>query len=185
MVQRACQLWSRGRRGQAATETPLEGPLLPAMDEESRGRARKLYDALGIEGAEQRFRALADLTAAHFDREQAVFTAGMGATRSGAAPRWPPLKERLTRLTTVNAPTVREERLKFEAWSLPKGFDVRDHQARAEQFGRAFVRSITGSIDVYRVAAAEVIRRYDGSEPPRYINGSARLLDWDAVVSAA
>ena len=180
---RCCSLRSAG--DQELAQALLDGPPFPAMDDESRAVARRLYDALGVESPDARFRVLADLTLLHFDREQAVFTAGMGSTRSGASPRWSTLKQRLTRMSTVNAPAVRDGRFRFAAYELPKGFDVRDHRSRAEQFGRAFVRSITSNLEVYRVAAGEVLRRFDGGELPRYPEGGARLLPWSQVLAAA
>lgn len=177
---RCCGLRADG--DSALADALLEGPFLPAMDVESRALARGLYDALGIARGEQRFRALAELTVRHFDREQAVFTAGMGAVRSGAAPAWPPLRERFTKLASVDAPTTRGGKFRFERFPLPAGFDVRDHRSRAEQFGQAFVGAITTSVDVYAIAVGEVKRRFkDGREVPRYPEGAARLLPWTRI----
>ncbi len=179
---RCCALRTTGDSELA--EALLGGPFLPAMDAESRKLARGLYDALGIARGEERFRALADLTLSHFDREQAVFTAGMGALHSGEAPKWPAIKVRFTRLSSVDAPTARNGKFRFARYDLPKDFDVRDHRARAEHFGRAFVGAITPSVAVYGVAVAEVKRRFGGGrEVPSYPDGGPRLLGWGRISS--
>jgi hypothetical protein len=179
---RCCALRSQG--DVALAEALLSGPFLPAMDVESRRLARELYEALGMSRGAERFRALAELTVRHFDREQAIFTAGMGAVRSGMGPAWSPLKVRFTRLSSVDAPTARNGKLRFARFALPKNFDVRDHRTRAEQFGRAFVGAITTTAEIYAVAVREVKRRFNGGqEVPRYPDGPPRLESWDRVRS--
>ncbi|MBS1151789.1 MAG: hypothetical protein H6Q89_3487 [Myxococcaceae bacterium] len=180
---RCCSLRSRGDPELA--EAMLSGPFLPAMDVETRKLARGLYDALGIACGDERFRALAELTERHFEREQAVFTAGMGSVRSGMGPAWSALRQRFTRLSSILAPTAHRGKFRFSRYALPKDFDVRDHRARAEHFGRAFVVAITTSVEAYAVAVREVQRRFRASpEGPRFAEGAAHLLAWERVSRA-
>ena len=87
-----CALWALRcaalrAEGNHAPQALLDGPLPPAMDAESRSLARGLAEALAETDGASRFRAMAAVTLRQFDREQAVFTAQMGARREGAGPR--------------------------------------------------------------------------------------------------
>jgi hypothetical protein len=144
--------------GQAALAGALvDGPLPPTFDEECRALARALYDGLAIAGAEARFATLARLTVRHFAREQAIFTHQIGPPPSRPQPR---VLKRLLAIRAVPAPIVAHGRVKLAPFALPSGFDLRDHGARVSLFGRAFVDSITRTVDDYRTAAAHVMARW-------------------------
>lgn len=145
-----------------------DGPLPPIMDEESRGVVRGLMDGLAEPDPARRFAALGQLTARHFDREQAVFTHHMGAAREArGAPLARPTgwAARMTALREVPAPSVestwRGRRVRFRSYRLPAGFDLRDHAVRVREFARAYVSPVTASLDDYRAAVAYVVRRFD------------------------
>ena len=159
-------------------EALLSGPHLPAMDDESQSLARALYQSLAVPNGAARFRALVELTLKQFDREQAIFTAQIGARRGGAIPVWPERFARVTRLKSVDAPRIEAQALKFRSYPLPAGFDIRNHRARTERFGHAFVTAVTGTIGDYKVAVEEVMKRYGRSSPPRFDDGIARLPAW-------
>src|SRR6185312_16908186 len=136
------------RGGEAAlAEALVDGPLPPTFDEECRALARALYDGLGIEDAGERFRMLARLTSRHFAREQAIFTHQIGPPPSRPQP-W--ALRRLLAIRAVPAPVIDGRHVTLAPFSLPRGFDMRDHDTRVAAFGRAFVDSVTGSIDDYR-----------------------------------
>lgn len=146
------------RGGEAALAGALlDGPLPPTFDDECRALARALYDGLAIDDPQERFATLARLTVRHFGREQAIFTHQIGPPPSRPQPA---MLRRLTRIRAVPAPIVADGRVKLAPFPLPAGFDLRDHAARVSLFGRAFVDSITGSIDDYRVAVAHVVARW-------------------------
>jgi len=73
------------RLGDPLGRALVDGPLPPLFDEESREIARGLVDGLGEPDPARRFEALGALTHRHFDREQAVFTHHMGASRAAVA----------------------------------------------------------------------------------------------------
>ncbi len=162
----------------------LDGPLPPAMDEESRAIARGIAGALQLDDGEARFRALAAMTLQQFDREQAVFTAQMGAHREGEGPAWSTLQRWFTRMNSVDAPVVEGGKLRSRVYRFPSGFDVRDHRARSEHFAAAFVKSVTRSAADFRVAVAEVIRRWPPGSPPEYAGGRPALPSWSDVAEA-
>jgi hypothetical protein len=146
------------RGGEAALAGALlDGPLPPTFDDECRALARALYDGLGIADDSARFRALAQLTARHFAREQAIFTHQIGPPSSRPQPA---VLRRLLAIRAVPAPVIDHGRVKLASFALPRGFDLRDHAARVSLFGRAFVDAITASVDDYRVAAAHVVARW-------------------------
>jgi hypothetical protein len=155
------------RRGEAALALALlEGPLPVLLDELSRAIARGIYDGLAIPAADERFRALADLTVRHFGREQAIFTHHLASpAQAEAGRRTSPWVRRFTALRSVPAPVVERRRggpgrLRFRTFALPAGFDVRDHDTRVELFGRAFVRSVTDRQEDYDVAVRYVRDRF-------------------------
>jgi hypothetical protein len=153
---------------EALAEAILGGPLPPLMDEQSRALARGVYAGLALADAEARFRALADLTRTHFGREQAIFSHHMGTDRAAPVRRLPSaLGRRLTEPGRVPAPIIepsgRGRRVAFRLYRLPAGFDMRDHEARVREFGRAFVDSLTGSLDDYRTAVAYTVARFGRS----------------------
>jgi len=184
-----CALWALRAASLRASgegelaQALLDGPLPPAMDEESRRIARGVEAALQLEDGDARFAALAAMTLQQFDREQAVFTAQMGAHREGEGPAWTGLQRFFTRMTSVDAPVVERGRLRSRAYRFPGGFDVRDHRARSEHFARAFVTSVTGSAADFRVAVAEVVRRWPPGAPPAYARGRPALPAWSAVAA--
>lgn len=160
-----CHTLRREGRGELA-QALLEGPLPPLMDEECRALSRRLADALGVDDGARRFEVLAGLTLEHFRREQAVFTHHLGAPRSGV-PRpyatW--LDAAVGNPRAVRAPRVERgllggRRIAFRNHPLPRGFDVRAHASRVAEFGRAFVRSVTGSRDDYQAAVDHVLARF-------------------------
>jgi hypothetical protein len=150
----------------ALADALVDGPLPPLMDEECRALARALVHGLLLPEGESRFVTLAELTMRHFAREQAIFTFHMGASESQppTAPPRSPLLRRLTALRSVPAPVVvrarGRRRVELREVPLPRGFDMRDHAARVDAFGRAFVRSVTGDRDDYRAAVAHVLARW-------------------------
>lgn len=146
---RAEALIREGKRELA--DALVEGSGAVLWDEESRALCRRIVDGLLVEDEEQRFRALSATTLQHFSREQAIFTHHIGARSKKR--KLPPAKE-------VPAPVIERGKLRFEPFALPKGFDFRDHDARVEAFGRAFVTSVTGALAEYRVAVEWVRRRY-------------------------
>jgi hypothetical protein len=162
----------------------LDGPLPPAMDEECRSVIRNLDASLRLEKSEERFVALTEMTMKQFDREQAVFTAGMGSMRNGRIPSWEPWRLRFTRLKKVDAPVIRGGKLVFEPYALPKDFEVRNHGQRTEIFGKAFVRAITGSMTDFRVAVDEVAKRFPPKSPPQFADGPLKTPSWNAIAVA-
>jgi len=132
-------------------EALIEGHAAVLWDEESSQLCRAIYDGLQITDERARFRALAAATERHFAREQAIFThhiASKNRTR-----KLPPAK-------AIPAPVIERGKLVFRSFALPAGFDFRDHDARVEAFGRAFVLSVTGSIEDFQVATAWVVRKF-------------------------
>lgn len=129
----------------------MDGIAAVVWDPESAMLCRAIADGLAITDEPTRFRALSDATLRHFAREQAIFThhiASKNRTR------------KLPEAKALPAPVIERGKLAFRSFSLPPGFDFRDHDTRVEAFGRAFVSSVTGSLDDYRVATAWVIRKF-------------------------
>lgn len=129
----------------------MDGIAAVVWDPESAMLCRAIADGLAIADEPTRFRALSDATLRHFAREQAIFThhiASKNRTR------------KLPEAKALPAPVIERGKLVFRSFSLPPGFDFRDHDTRVEAFGRAFVSSVTGSLDDYRVATAWVIRKF-------------------------
>ena len=146
------------RKGEAALAGALlDGPLPPTFDDECRALARALYDGLAIEEPGERFATLSRLTVRHFAREQAIFTHQIGPPPSRPQPA---VLRRLLAIRAVPAPIIDGTRVKLAPFSLPAGFDMRDHGARVSLFGRAFVDSITRSTGEYKIAAAHVVARW-------------------------
>ena len=143
----------------------LQGPLPLLMDAESRLLATSLYERLAIRDGASRFRALAELTLRHFQREQAIFSHHLGGRRNRSRPR-SALMRRLVTLRSVPAPTIvrqfpsRKPQVVFRDYPLPPGFDIRDHTARVAEFGKAFVGSVTGGQEQYQVAVDYVVNRF-------------------------
>lgn len=143
----------------------LDGPLLPAMDDESRALARALVEAFALADPAARFRRLADLTLRHFGREQAIFTHHMGGNRR--APGRPD-RRRLTRWLTeprrLPAPAIvgrgARRHLAYRPFALPRDFDMRDHETRVAVFGEAFVTSVMSELDDYGLAAAYAFEHF-------------------------
>ncbi len=150
----------RDQREHALADALLDGPLPLLMDRESQHLARALTGGLAIANGAQRFATLSQLTLTHFAREQAIFTYHMGAP--GA--REPALVKRLSSVRAVPAPVVTRNllgrRLTFKPFAMPAGFDMRDHDTRVREFGRAYVTSVTGDLDDYRCATDYIIRRF-------------------------
>jgi hypothetical protein len=132
-------------------EALIEGHGALLWDEESRVLCRGLVDGLQLGDEAAGFRALAAVTQQHFAREQAIFTHHIASrTRT----------RKLPATKAVPAPVIERSRLAFRPYALPAGFDLRDHDARVDAFGRAFVSAVTGSLADYRVATAWVTRRF-------------------------
>jgi len=68
-------------------------------------------------------------------------------------------RRKLPEAKSVPAPVIARGKLAFETFALPAGFDLRDHAARVEAFGRAFVPSVTGSLAGYRGGPPWVAKR--------------------------
>jgi hypothetical protein len=162
----------------------LDGPLPPAMDEECRSVMRNLDASLRLESAEARFVALTQMTTKQLDREQAVVTASLGGMRNGRNPSWEPWRIRFTRMKKLEAPVVRGGKISFEPFALPKDFEIRNHGQRAEIVGQAFARPITGSIADFKIAVAEVARRFPPKAPPQFTDGPLKTPSWNAIAVA-
>ena len=121
---------------------------------------------LQLADADARFARLAKLTLRHFAREQAIFSYHLDGHRHGAADkRSGGLGAKLFRLREVDAPVVVRDRkdrrhLSFEPYQLPRDFDIRDHETRVREFGRAFVSSVTASPEDYKVATEYAVKRF-------------------------
>jgi hypothetical protein len=144
----------------ALAEALLAGPLPAIMDDETRAICRALYDAFALRDGAVRFARLAAVTEQHFAREQAIFTYQMGPRRKARAG----FLASALRARSVAAPRIvagrREPELVFLPYALPPGFEMADHEARVEHFGRAFVRSITATIPEYHAAMRYVVKRF-------------------------
>jgi len=125
------------------------GALL--WDGQSAALCRALVDGLLLADERARFRTLATVTERHFAREQAIFTHHI-ASRSR--------KRKLPVAKAIPAPRIERGKLAFRPFPLPPGFDFRDHDARVDVFGRAFVASVTGSLEDFQVATAWVVRKF-------------------------
>jgi hypothetical protein len=148
-VLRALRGEELARAGRRDLATALvTGAIAPWWDEQSRALCSAIAGGLALDDEPARFAALARTTHDHFAREQAIFTFHMGAGKRPA-----PARE-------VTGPTIARGRLVFRARPLPLGFDMRDHDARVREFGRAFVTAVTSSIDDYRIAARWVLDRH-------------------------
>jgi hypothetical protein len=143
----------------ALADALLRGPAPLLMDEETRAIAGALCDGLVIPNDEARFQTLAELTARHFAREQAIFTHHLGSGRGSRG-----VLARLTTPRRIPAPIVvqtsRGRRVVFRPYALPPGFRMTDHDARVEVFRRAFVRSVTADRADYQAAARYAEARF-------------------------
>jgi hypothetical protein len=133
----------------------IGGPMLPLFDAHCRAIARTLDEGLGITDPSARFSALGALTALHFSREQAIFSFHLGGKKTATSSA-----RRLLSPRAVQAPIVREGRVKLARFALPRGFDLRDHEARVALFTRAFVDPVIRSRDDYRDVVAHLVRRW-------------------------
>jgi len=97
----------------------------------------------------------------HFGREQAIFSHHLGAQ---PARKESAVVRRLATLRAVPAPVIehgwRGRRVVFRAFKMPPGFDIRDHDTRVREFGRAFVDSVTADRKDYDAAVRYVIDRF-------------------------
>ena len=146
----------------------LNGPTPLLMDEECRALARGLYEGLAIPRDAERFAALTRLTLRQFHREQSIFSHHIGTALSGRAA---PALKLLLRFSEISAPQVEHgpggRRLVFKPFPLPADFQLEDHVARVELFGRAFVHSLTGCRADYETAMDYVRNHFtDGPEMP-------------------
>lgn len=153
---RCAELRADGQR--ELCDALLSGPLPCIMDEESRALASRLVDALSLADPTERFAALGALTLDHFAREQQIFSYHLGPARP--APRRSGLLSRLGAITSVPAPVVASGRVEFRPYPLPDGFDMRDHDARVREFGRAFVQPVVSTQSDYAAATAYVRERF-------------------------
>jgi hypothetical protein len=152
-------LQKEGRRDVA--EALLAGPRMLWMDGEALGIATRLYEGLGVEDPDERFRRLSDLTLAHFAREQAILSFHMGVRVSSSPTK--PRKSWVARMLdpkSVYAPRIRKHALELAPFPLPDGFQMKDHERRVEVFGEAFVKSITRTRHEYEIARDWVMGRF-------------------------
>jgi hypothetical protein len=141
----------------ALAEALVEGPLPPFFDDECRALARALTAGLELPDPGARFEALAELTLRHFGREQAIFSFQIGP----APTRQPPaLIRRLLAVRDLPAPVVEDGQVVIRPFVLSPGFDLRDHDARVAELGRAFVTSVTTRVEDYRHACTHVLARW-------------------------
>lgn len=146
---RAEQLIAEGKRELA--DALITGHAAVLWDEESRELCRAIVEGLMTAGEAERFRSLSATTLRHFSREQAIFTHQIGSKSR---------KRKLPAAKAVPAPVIEGGELRYRSFALPPGFDFRDHDTRVDAFGKAFVTSVTGSLDDYRVAIGWVRDRY-------------------------
>lgn len=145
---RAEALMAQGKRELA--RSLLEGAATVLWDRDCTALCTAIAEGLAVTDEAERFRWLSLTTISHFAREQAIFTHHI-ASKS---------KRKLPSAKSVPAPVIERGKLVFKPFSLPAGFDFRDHEARVEAFARAFVMSVTGSLGDYRVATAWVRERF-------------------------
>ena len=141
---------------QRAGDTPLADALIAGhaavlWDAQSASLCRAIVDGLAITDDTRQFRALATATSRHFEREQAIFTHHI-ASRPNA--------NKGAKVKAVPAPVVDGKKLVFRPFDLPPNFDMRDHDARVEQFNRAFVTSVTDSRADYDIAKDWVVATF-------------------------
>ncbi len=140
----------------------VEGAAAVLWDADCTALCTAIAEGLVLDDPAEQFRWLALTTISHFGREQQIFTHHI-ATRS---------RRKLPAAKAVPAPLVENGRLVFAPFALPDGFDIRDHDARVEAFSRAFVMSVTGSPEDYRIATEWVLARFGrGSRDTGGING--------------
>ena len=147
-------------RGQYDRAAELAREANDYLREEARQRGR------GYDPAEHHAhveKIIQSYSSAHFEREQAIFSYQMGTRERSTRTR--PLSTRLLALRSVPAPVVvrgwlGRRRLVFRTYSLPRGFDVRDHPARVREFERAFVLSVVADPEDYRAARRYVTDRF-------------------------
>lgn len=135
----------------AVADALIDGTAAVLYDAESAALCRSIADGLAEPDAVRSFHALSATTAQHFAREQAIFTHHIASKTA---------KRKLPAAKSVPAPVVRRGKLSFRPFALPAGFDLRDHAARVDQFGRAFVASVTSSPSDYRIARDHVLARF-------------------------
>lgn len=132
-------------------EALVDGHAAVLWDAESRDLCRAIVHGLMITDDRERFRVLSVATERHFAREQAIFThhiASKNRTR------------KLPVAKSIPAPVIERGKLAFRAFTLPPNFDFRDHDGRVEAFGRAFVSSVTGSLEDFRVATTWILDKF-------------------------
>lgn len=135
----------------AVADALVDGIAAVLFDAESAALCRAIAAGLAEPDAVTSFHALAATTAQHFAREQAIFTHHI-ASKSA--------KRKLPAAKSVPAPVVTRGKLVFKPYALPAGFDLRDHAARVDHFGRAFVSAVTSSPSDYRIARDHVLARF-------------------------
>ncbi|MGN6110339.1 MAG: hypothetical protein ACTHU0_34870 [Kofleriaceae bacterium] len=69
-------------------------------------------------------------------------------------------RRKLPAARALPAPVIERGALVFRPFALPAGFDLRDHDARVELFGRAFVTSVTRSRADYGIAKSWVVAQF-------------------------
>jgi len=151
LVLRALRAEQLMRAGKPELATGLlEGAAAVLWDRDSTALCTAIAEGLVLDDEAAQFGWLALTTISHFGREQQIFTHHI-ASKS---------RRKLPSAKAVPAPVVEEGSLVFKPFSLPEGFDFRDHEARVEAFSQAFVMSVTGSLADYRVATAYVKNRF-------------------------
>lgn len=162
----ALRVLDHARRGEHELVNLLvHGPLPITFDEENRAIIAELVAALQLDDADTKFARLSKLTLRHFAREQAIFTYHLSGHLDGEQKKSGGLGSKLFALREVDAPIIERDRkerkrLAFQSYKLPRDFDIRDHETRVREFGRAFVSSVTASREDYQVATDYAVKRF-------------------------
>jgi hypothetical protein len=152
-VLRALRAEALHREGKhALADALVDGAAALIWDAESAALCRAIRDGLLVTEEPARFAELARVTALHFHREQRIFTHHISARSR---------RRKLPQAKTVPAPRIERGKLVYKPFALPPGFDLRDHDARVEAFGRAFVASVTDSLASYRIARDWALAKFD------------------------
>ncbi|MCA9685030.1 MAG: hypothetical protein KC457_22800, partial [Myxococcales bacterium] len=166
-------------------EALMAAPLPPLMDEMSATLISELVRGLDITSARERFAALSELTLRHFEREQRILSFNLGVRDWQAKPATRPPRGlgRLLAMREVEAPEVEAGEIVFRKQPLPSGFDMKDHRARVEVFGRLYVQSVTRTPTDYGAAVGYVEGRFgDGRVVGLLPDGPAPAFELDIPV---
>ena len=167
----ALRVLDHARRGEhELVHLLIHGPLPITFDEESRTIIAEFVAAMLLTDEEMRFARLSKLSLRHFAREQAIFSYHLSGHSSAETKKSGGLGAKLFALREVDAPSIERDkkgrrRLVFSPYKLPRDFDIRDHETRVREFGRAFVSSVTASRDDYQTATDYATRRFSDGKP--------------------